>query len=58
MLAAVAAGLQPSLPAAARLVAGKARTIEPDPARKAAYDDAYGAYRKLFSSLRPMFQER
>ena len=57
MLAAVAAGLQPSLPAAAQLVAGEVRTIEPDPARKAAYDDAYGAYRKLFESLRPMFRE-
>ncbi len=57
MLAAVAAGVQPSLRAAARLVAGKARTIEPDPARKPAYDAAYGAYRKLFSSLRPMFKE-
>ena len=57
MLAAVAAGLQPSLLAAAPLVAGEARTIEPDPAQKAAYDDAYGAYRKLFESLRPMFRE-
>ena len=58
MLAAVAAGRQSSLLAAAHLVVGEARTIEPDPAQKAAYDDAYGAYRKLFLSLRPMFEER
>jgi xylulokinase len=58
MLAAVAAGLQPSLLVAAQLVAGEARTIEPDPTNKGAYDDAYGAYRKLFESLRPMFRER
>ena len=58
MLAAVAAGLQPSLQAAARLVAGEARTIEPNPSEKTAYDDAYGAYRKLFESLRPMFRGR
>jgi xylulokinase len=58
MLAAVAAGLQPSLQAAARLVAGEASTIEPNPSEKTAYDDAYGAYRKLFESLRPMFRGR
>ncbi len=58
MLAAVAAGLQPSLLAAARLVAGDARTIEPDPAQKAACEAAYDAYRRLFESLRPMFRER
>jgi xylulokinase len=57
LLAAVAAGLQPSLAAAARLVAGESRTIEPDRAQRAAYDAAYGAYRRLFSSLRPMFRE-
>ncbi len=57
MLAAVAAGLQPSLLAAAQRVAGEVETLEPDPAIKAAYDDAYGAYRKLFESLRPMFGE-
>ncbi len=58
MLAAVAAGVQSSLAAAAPLVAGEVRTIEPDPTKKAASDDAYGAYRKLFLSLRPMFRER
>ena len=58
MLAAVAAGVQPSLAAAARLVAGEVRTIEPDPSKKGAYDDAYDTYRKLFLSLRPLFGAR
>ena len=51
----MAAGLQPDLLEAARRVATEATVIEPDAARRAAYDDAYGAYRKLFDSLRPMF---
>lgn len=55
VLAAVAAGLQPDLLEAARRVATEATTIEPDPARRQPYDDAYRAYRKLFESLRPMF---
>ncbi|MGH6920386.1 MAG: xylulokinase, partial [Geminicoccaceae bacterium] len=55
VLAAVAAGLQPDLLEAARRVATEATIIEPDGARRRAYDDAYGTYRKLFDSLRPMF---
>jgi xylulokinase len=58
MLAAVAAGRQPSLLSAAELVAGEARTIAPDPAAKAACDQAYATYRRLFESLRPMFGGR
>ncbi len=56
MLAAVAAGIQPSLLAAALLVTAKTTTIAPDAAAKAASDQAYAAYRKLFESLRPMFE--
>jgi hypothetical protein len=56
VLAAVAAGLQPDLVAAAHRVATEAAIIEPDPSRRRAYDDAHGAYRRLFDCLRPMFQ--
>ncbi len=33
-----------------------APTIEHDPANRTAYDDAYGAYGRLFNSLGPMFR--
>jgi xylulokinase len=56
MLAAVAAGLQPDLTACARLLGGGSATIAPDPGKRAAYDAAYGAYRRLFDSLRPLFE--
>jgi len=55
LLAAVAAGLQPDLLTAANLVSGDCKTVDPDPALKQEYADAYGAYRRLFESLRPMF---
>jgi xylulokinase len=58
MLGAVAAGVQPSLAAAARLVAGEIRTVAPDALAQAACEDAYRTYRELFSSLRPMFGQR
>jgi xylulokinase len=58
VLAAVAAGLQPDLREAARLVATEATLLEPDAATRDAYDEAYSAYRKLFDSLRPMFDGR
>jgi xylulokinase len=58
MLAAVAAGLQPDLRAAARRVATEATIVAPHAERRGAYDDAYGAYRRLFDSLRPMFDGR
>jgi xylulokinase len=58
VLAAVAAGLQPDLLAAARRVATDAAVVEPDVTRRSAYDDAHVAYRKLFDSLRPMFDGR
>jgi xylulokinase len=55
MCAAVAGGLYGDLVGCAALVGAIAETVAPDPARRAAYDDAYGAYHKLFDSLRPMF---
>jgi sugar (pentulose or hexulose) kinase len=58
VLASVAAGLQPDLLEAARRVATEAMVVEPDVACRPSYDDAYGRYRKLFESLRPMFDGR
>ena len=54
--AAVAGGILPDIASCAELVGAVAETIEPDPAARPAYDAAYGAYRKLFDSLRPMFE--
>ncbi len=54
--AAVAGGLHSDIPSCAARVGGNVETVEPDPAARAAYDDAYGAYRRLFDSLRPMFE--
>ncbi|HSA82845.1 MAG TPA: FGGY family carbohydrate kinase [Geminicoccaceae bacterium] len=58
VLAALAAGLQPDLVEAARRVATETTIVEPDAERREAYDDAYRTYRKLFDSLRPMFDGR
>lgn len=55
MLAAVAADIQPDLDHAARLVARERMTLTPDPGQRALYDDAYGRYRLLFESLRPVY---
>ena len=57
MCAAVAGGLHANLTDCARLVGQIAETVAPDPARRAAYDSAHGAYRRLFESLRPMFAD-
>ena len=54
--AAVAGGLHSDIPSCAARIGGDVETVEPDPAARAAYDDAYGAYRRLFDSLRPMFE--
>ncbi len=35
---------------------GLAPTIDPERANRTAYDDAYGAYGRLFNSLGPMFR--
>lgn len=53
--AAVAGGVQEDLAACAKLIGTVAKTIDPNPVHRAAYDDAYGAYRRLFNSLGPMF---
>jgi xylulokinase len=54
--AAVAGGMHPDIPSCAARVGGAAETVEPDLGARPAYDDAYGAYRRLFDCLRPMFE--
>jgi xylulokinase len=55
MLAAVAAGLVGDLRHAASLVLHETRTLRPTADQQAAYDAAYGRYRRLFAALKPMF---
>jgi xylulokinase len=56
VLGAVAARVAGDVVAAARRAGAVAATIEPDPSRRAVYDEAYGRYQRLFASLRPMFE--
>ncbi len=56
LLAAVAAGVHADLQTAAERIRRPAQTIEPRAAARAAYDDAYGRYRRLFDALRPMYR--
>jgi len=51
----VAGGLYDEIADCAHLAGRSAETIDPDPGHRAAYDDAYHAYRRLFDSLRPMY---
>lgn len=54
-LAAVGAGLFHDLDEAVdRLTELAPRAYEPDPATRAAYDDAYGRYQRLFAALDPL----
>jgi xylulokinase len=55
MLAAVAAGLVADLRSAAESVQEPVAPLAPAAANRRAYEDAYDRYRRLFSSLRPMF---
>jgi xylulokinase len=55
VLAGVAAGLVENLRTAAELVQEPVAPLAPVPANRDAYDDAYRRYRRLFSSLKPMF---
>jgi xylulokinase len=55
MLAGVAVGLFGDLKDASGAMISLGRRYEPDPAARAAYDDAYGRYVRLFDALRPMF---
>ena len=53
MIAAVAAGLQPDLAAAARFAPPPRARHEPDAAVRAVLDDAYARYRALWAQLAP-----
>ncbi len=56
MLAGVAVGVYPDLAAAETALVATRDRFEPDPASRAAYDQAYGRYIRLFDALRPEFE--
>jgi xylulokinase len=57
VLAAVASGVHDSVAdAVASFVAFRPEEHEPDPERRAAYDDAYRRYRDVYFSLKPVFE--
>ena len=56
IIAATGVGAVPSLEAGVASMAAVARRLDPDPATRAAYDDAFGVYRALYPALRPVFQ--
>jgi xylulokinase len=56
LLAAVACGRWADLATAARRVGAIAETIEPQAAARQVYADSHARYRRLFSSLKPMFE--
>jgi xylulokinase len=56
MLAGVAVGAFPDLAAAERAFVATLARFEPDPTTRAAYDDAYDRYIRLFDALRPEFE--
>jgi xylulokinase len=55
ILAAVAVGAVRDVAAGAAAAGAVAETVEPQAALRGACDDAYGRYRLLFDSLKPMF---
>lgn len=54
---ATALGLFPDLVAASRACAAPSRTVEPDPGRRAWYEEAIGSYRETTKLLTPLFHE-
>jgi xylulokinase len=57
MLAGVAGGLFANLREAAQAVVAVITTIEPNPAHKQTYDDAYALYRMLYDALQGPFRK-
>jgi xylulokinase len=55
MLAAVAAGLRPTLQGCAGELTGEWEDFPPNPEAAAVYERAYRSYRRMFDCLRPMF---
>ena len=55
MIAGVAVGVFPDLASACSAMVATRDRYEPDPATRAAYEDAYGRYVRLFDALRPIF---
>jgi xylulokinase len=55
VLAATAAGALPDCVSASEALALPLRQIEPNPANREAYEDAYQRYRALFAALEPMY---
>ena len=55
MLAAVAAGLHPSIAVAAEEMSGVSRRHEPQPEASQAYDRLFAVYRDIYPSLQPLF---
>ena len=56
MIAGVAAGVYPDLPAAAGAMVILADRYDPSPVNRPAYDAAYRRYIELFDALRPMYK--
>ena len=54
IIAAAGVGALPDLEAGVASMAPIARRLEPDPATRAAYDQAFGVYRDLYPALRPL----
>ncbi len=57
MLAGVAGGLFASLQEAAAVAVAVAAYIEPNPAHRQAYDDAYALYRAVYDALQEPFRK-
>lgn len=57
VVAAVAAGIYPSLEAAVAAMVTYGQSYQPDPANAAGYDALYQVYRKLYPQLRDLFRE-
>ena len=53
MAAAVAAGIYPDFDEAARAMVAIEKTLEPNPANAAVYDDLFGRYVELYRRLNP-----
>ncbi len=54
IIAAAGVGAMPDLEAGVASMAAIDRRLEPDPATRAAYDDAFGVYHDLYPALRPL----